>query len=285
MIKKELDVVEVGPKIFVYKNLFKDIDETFQNLENQEGGLISDWTPWAKFGDYLNPPLKDHPHSMTVEYIKGIQTSTEKEEKHKNLVLELIENFYIATMDYAEKNNVDINTKSVIVNKDGESFLEWTVNGPSIARYKIHDTEDLSMTYHSDYTREPIRSPGYKFAITGLAYFNDNYEGGEIDFIVDRKAYMYKPEKGDFLVFPSGHPDVLPTENLVYIHGVLPNLGAKKYLSRMYWMKYEPGSKEWFDKEAEFGKELWQEMQVDIMNKFREDYPNKRNADNEERVR
>jgi hypothetical protein len=144
---------------------------------------------------------------------------------------------------------------------------------------------DLAMTYHSDYIREPITSPGYKFAITALAYFNDNYEGGEIDFIVDGEAYMYKPEAGDFLVFPSGHPDVLTKNGSVYIHGVMPATGESKYLSRMYWMKYSIGDQEWFDKEEEFGSETWLEMQSDIMQKFRDDHPNKINADKERRIK
>jgi hypothetical protein len=49
----------------------------------------------------------------------------------------------------------------------------------------------------------------------------------------------------------------------------------------MYWMKYELGDDEWFEKEAEFGKDVWKEMQVEIMHKFRLAHPNKMNADKE----
>jgi hypothetical protein len=96
---------------------------------------------------------------------------------------------------------------------------------------------------------------------------------------------MYKPEAGDFLIFPSGHPEILTKEGQVYLHGVMPVTKEKKYISRMYWMKYEIGSDEWFEKENEFGKDVWQKMQPEIMEKFRKSHPNKMNADKEKRIK
>jgi hypothetical protein len=285
MTEKTFDVVELYPKIFVYKNVFKDIHQTFAELSSTESGLFSPWTKWSHFGEYLNPTFQNEPHGLTIESIKQIKTKTEKENNQKMAILELFENFYLVTEDYALKNEIEINNKKVIAGKNGEQVLEWKMTGPSIARYRTDIDDDLAMTYHSDYIREPITSPGYKFAITALAYFNDDYEGGEIDFIVDGEAYMYKPEAGDFLVFPSGHPDILTKNGSVYIHGVMPATGSSKYLSRMYWMKYSVGDQEWFDKEAEFGSEVWAEMQSDIMQKFRDEHPNKNNADKERRIK
>jgi hypothetical protein len=65
----------------------------------------------------------------------------------------------------------------------------------------------------------------------------------------------------------------------------MPATGASKYLSRMYWMKYSVGDPEWFEKEKEFGKDVWAEMQPDIMQKFRDENPNKSNADKERRIK
>jgi hypothetical protein len=172
-----------------------------------------------------------------------------------------------------------------VLANDGTIVKEWQMTGPSIARYRTDIDDPIAMTYHSDYIREPIVSPGYKFAITALAYFNDEYEGGEIDFIANGEAYKYKPEAGDFLVFPSGHPEILRDGDNVYLHGVLPPVGASKYLSRMYWMKYSIGDSEWFKKEEEFGKEKWQDMQEEIMQKFRDENPNKFTAEKERRIR
>jgi hypothetical protein len=281
---KKIDVVEIYPKIFVYKNLFKNIEETFLNLQDSSG-LFSEWTKWLDFGEYLNPLFKEFPYQMSLDSIKKIETKTEKQKKDKSIIIELLENFNIATEDYILKNNINFNKNKTVLTKNNENVLEWVVSGPSIARYKKNIDRPIAMIYHSDYIREPILSPGYKFAITALAYFNDDYEGGEIDFIVNGEAYMYKPEAGDFLVFPSGHPDILTNNNSVYIHGVMPSKNSQKYISRMYWMKYEVGSDEWFEKEKEFGKEVWKEMQEEIMQKFKHDNPNKVSAKNERRIK
>jgi len=286
MTSKPLEPIELYPNIFVYKNLFKDISQTLSVLKDEEGdALFSPWKQWSQFGEYINPIFKDYPHTLSIEQIRNIETKTEKEEEQKLAVLEVFENFYLATEDYISRNNVEFDKDKMITNRENELFNQWTINGPSIARYRTDLDEPLAMTYHSDYIREPIISPGYKFAITALTYFNDDYEGGEIDFIVNGEAYMYKPEAGDYLVFPSGHPDILTKEGQVYLHGVMPVTKEKKYISRMYWMKYEIGDDQWFEKEAEFGKDVWKEMQPDIMQKFRDAHPNKMNADKEKRIK
>jgi hypothetical protein len=286
MTVKSLEPIELYPKIFVYKNLFKDIDKTLEVLkDDSEDALFSPWTKWSHFGEYINPLFKDYTHTMSIEDIKKIETKTEKEELQKLTVVEIFENFHLATQDYISRNNVEFDKDKTITNREGELFNQWTTNGPAIARYRTDMEDPLAMTYHSDFVREPIVSPGYKFAVTALSYFNDDYEGGEIDFVVDGEAYMYKPEAGDYLVFPSGHPNILTKDGKVYLHGVMPAKGEKKYLCRMYWMKYEIGDEQWFDKEAEFGKDVWKEMQTDIMQKFRDANPNKTNTDKEKRIK
>jgi hypothetical protein len=286
MTEKVLNHVELYPKIFVYKNLFKDILKTLEILKDEsEYALFSPWTSWSSFGEYLNPLFSKYAYTMSLDQIKNIKTKTEKEEIQKLAIVELFENFHLATQDYILKNNVDFDKDKIIINREGESLNLWTTIGPAIARYKTDIEDTLAMAYHSDFIREPIVSPGYKFGITALTYFNDDYEGGEIDFIVDGESYMYKPEAGDLLIFPSGHPDILTKEGQVYLHGVMPAKGEKKYICRMYWMKYEMGDDQWFEKEAEFGKDVWKEMQPDIMQNFRDAHPNKMNADKEKRIK
>jgi len=288
MTEKILEYVEIYPKIFVYKNLFKDINKTCDLLKEaneQTEGILSPWTQWSHFGEYLNPIFKNMSHSLSISQIRNIKTKNQKQEEQKLAILELYENFYLSTQDYILKNNVEFDINKTIINKVGTEVNEWKITGPSIAKYKTTIEDPIAMTYHSDYIREPIVSPGYKFAITALAYFNDDYSGGEIDFIVNGEAYMYKPEAGDFLIFPSGHPDILTKDNSVYLHGVMPAKGTNKILSRMYWTKYSVGDDLWFKKEKEFGKEVWESMQPDIMQKFRDENPNKFSAENERRIK
>jgi len=286
-----LNVVEIYPKIFVYKGLFKDIDKTYSLLKESEGkedGLFSPWSQWSKFGEYINPIFINHNDNLKIEHAEKVKVSTEKQEEHKQVLLEILNNFMIATKDYITKNNVDFDENKIVpdVKDQNENPIkEWEYTGPSIARYRTDIEDPVAMTYHTDYIREPIVTPGHKFAITALTYFNDDYEGGEIDFIVNGEAYMYKPEAGDVLVFPSGHPEFLMSENFIYLHGVMPATNNSKYLSRMYWTKYSTGAPEWFENEKKFGKEKWQEMQEEIMQQFRNDNPNKFSADKERRIK
>ena len=288
MIQNPIESIEIYPKIFVYKNAFSNISDTYAALKNSSGeeeDLFSPWTQWSIFGEYLNPTFKGLQHRLDIDLVQTLNPETAKQESQKRSILELLKGFYLVTEDYMSKNDISIDINKKVLTKDGHETHEWIINGPSIARYRTDIEHEIAMSYHSDYIREPITSPGYKFAITALAYFNDDYEGGEIDFIVDGEAFMYKPEAGDFLVFPSGHPDILTKNGSVYIHGVMPARGTNKYLSRMYWMKYSVGDDQWFEKEEEFGKEVWESMQPEIMENFRREHPNKFSAENERRIR
>ncbi|NDB60062.1 hypothetical protein EB001_16675 [bacterium] len=65
----------------------------------------------------------------------------------------------------------------------------------------------------------------------------------------------------------------------------MPARNNAKYLSRMYWTKYSVGDPEWFENEEKFGKEKWYDMQHEIMQKFREDNPNKFSTEKERRIK
>jgi hypothetical protein len=98
------------------------------------------------------------------------------------------------------------------------------------------------------------------------------------------KLVKYKPEAGDLLVFPSGHPDYLTEEGKPYLHAVMPSHNKNKLLSRMYWQKYENGTDEWYEKEKEFGKDVWANMQEDLDEQFRQDYPQRDVIENGVRI-
>jgi hypothetical protein len=58
-----------------------------------------------------------------------------------------------------------------------------------------------------------------------------------------------------------------------------------KYIARMYWMKYEDASQEWIDKENDFGKEVWQEMQTEIIKNFWAGIPPRKSAGEVNRIK
>jgi YVTN family beta-propeller protein len=60
--------------------------------------------------------------------------------------------------------------------------------------------------------------PYYSCTISAVVYLNDDYEGGEIEFV--RHGITIKPEAGDIIVFPS---------NFVYEHASLEIFSGNKY--------------------------------------------------------
>lgn len=273
-VKDNLEIIELYPKILVYKNVFKDIEKIYsilkESAENNEDRVLGKWVKWSNFGEYLPDTflnnVKEGPN--TIENVEKIKPVTQIQEDQKSFILELLEIFNITIKDYAEKNNLEFDLDKKIIDKYGEEKYLWEQRGPQIARYRTDISAPVAMNYHSDYIREPIVTPDHKFVVTVLAYFNDDYEEGEIDFCIGKDLYKYKPEAGDLVIFPSGHPNILTKDGNVYLHGVMAPKGPSKYLCRMYLAKYEYGDDEWYEKEEEFGADVWKEMQPEIMDYY-----------------
>lgn len=270
--------------------MFKDIAGSYKvltdSLVESEDRLFSPWTQWSIFGDYLNPIVPTFSMGDKYGNLKQIETKTETEEKQKQLALEMMENFHLVTEDYIKRFNIDVDLEAMSVDESDNPIRTWRWTGGTIGKYHVSDEENkIGMRYHSDYIREHGHTPGYKFVITCTIYFNDDYEGGEIDFAMGDKLYKYKPEAGDLLVFPSGHPDYLTEDGKPYLHGVMPSYKNNKFLARMYWQKYQRGTDEWYAKEKEFGKDVWISMQKDLDEQYRQEHPQRYTIEGAVRVK
>jgi hypothetical protein len=217
--------------------------------------------------------------------IDNLEAKTPVQQDQKDFGIEMMENFHLVTEDYIKRYNIDVDLNATSIDEEGRTIPTWRWTGGTIGKYHIStDDAPVGMRYHSDYIREQGEAPGYKFAITCTIYFNDDYEGGEVDFAMGDKLVKYKPEAGDLLVFPSGHPDYLTEEGKPYLHGVMPSYNKNKFLSRMYWQKYQRGTDAWYEKEAEFGKETWAKMQPELEEKFRQLHPQRSVIENGVRI-
>jgi hypothetical protein len=293
MTDKYLEAVEIYPNILVYKNLFKDISKSYKVLTDSlletEDRLFIPWSQWSIFGEYMTPIISGFNPSDKFGNLKNIETKTQVQEDQKNFALEMIENFHLVTEDYIKRQNIDVNLNETFLDEEGKITPVWQWTGGTVGKYHITEKDALEhekygMRYHSDYIREQGSAPGFKFVITCTIYFNDDYEGGEIDFAMGDKLVKYKPEAGDLLVFPSGHPDYLTEEGKPYLHAVMPSYNKNKFLARMYWTKYQKGTEEWYAKEKEFGKEVWAEMQPELEEKFRLEHPQRAVIENGVRI-
>lgn len=234
------DVEILDPKVIVFHNVLSDPDDYIDYYE--EHGV---WRGWYGFGrqiDSRGQSFKAHPSFPTWDEWKSVLRSHDMEMGEDKYREEVAEIFHLTTKFYTEYT--------------GTMLPNWSCQPWGLARYipdeNLIDDDVLAMNYHSDYMPEDSESEGDKFGITAVLYPNDDYEGGEIAFRVYNengveKEFEYKPKAGDLVMFPSGHP---------YYHGVKRVYGSPKYITRLYWMYYFEGTKDWHDLKAKYGDEL-----------------------------
>ncbi len=267
----EISIKKLDENIYVYRGLIPNHSKIVKLLKDSESNkgtsfLFDDWQKWSRFGSYvytighfLN---EGDPNSNNPLYLD------EKE------ALETILNaFYYSTKDFMTAHNLEI----------GE---DWFRMGPSISKY-THDNDphlsedSLEMMYHTDYKLFEADSPGNKFALTCTMYLNDDYRDGGLSFLTgDKRTIDYKPEAGDVLVFPSGHPDLLSQDGR-YLHAVKRIKDVDKYLVRCFYQIPFAGTDEWHKNQERFGVEEWAKMEKERIesNRRYHDFQNKGEED------
>ena len=269
---------EIYPRIVVYSDVFKNIEKMYsvlKELGTKENELFKPWTPWYTFGNQIKKEDTMTAYDETVNFFidksSSIDLTNEIQSDQKWFMDELIMAFHSVNNDYLSRYqfSIDLNEKVYPLEVSNRPDLhtgfpsilnKYKWQGPSICRYYAdvvpsEDNPDVEMQYHSDYIIEEFASPGYKFILTTTTYINDDYEGGEVVFINGDDYIVYKPKMGDVVVFPSGHPNYFTENNNPYYHAVKKVEKKEKYFTRMYWMAYEEGSKEYFENKKNFSKE------------------------------
>jgi len=268
---QELDKVEFQefyPRVHIYKNLLPNAARLVEILKESGKDRASSyyfnkWDKWFVFGETIGG----------IEYnpIYPELVDQDRKAEEEAIVQELTDAFRYATQHYMQYHGVTREEN-------------WTTMGPSICKYDSemeHCRIDyLSMKYHTDYDYIRGDEPGDKFAITCTMYLNDSYEGGEMWFALghqqdsfgeeplqDEEIHVYKPQAGDVLVFPSGHPDILSEES-TYFHGVSRTSKSEekpddKYFIRSYHLIPFEGTPEWNAGLEKYGPEVWEAMELE----------------------
>jgi hypothetical protein len=248
-MKQDLDFIVIYPKINVYKNLFNNIDNF---LENAKKAKV--WQEWYTFGEMLSlqeNQIKFNSFPTKEEFISSrfLYKESPEDKLRAELTTEVGEIFYDVTSHYLNMNP-DL------------TFPNWVKSPASINKYFNGSSisENYSMNYHTDYIQPESEMPGFKFAITTTFYINDDYQDGEICFIINDHNISYKPKKGDVIVFPSKHP---------YYHAVKKSTGADRYMIRSFWQYEYEGSEEWLKNQEKYGKEEWSRIEEERLKKER----------------
>jgi hypothetical protein len=278
--------IEIMPKVTVYKDLFTkeqldffmdvvrksensidDMQKTApedsaytdthgqQPIVKDDASIIDIWTPWYTFGSRSKmnrKPLSKKQQDSNLDQFK----------------------FRTAVYDAYDKVHKDyINTW-----KDSPgwpSFVnKWTPNTDpghlltlcdiEVLKHKFitdHDQEH-ALQFHTDTHEHRLHMAGIKQIITYTMYLNDDYEGGEIEFIDDagNRLVTYKPKAGDITAFPAGLP---------YWHSARSvRSGNNKTFLRVFAVWNYEGSEEYREGVKKYGKEKWDEIEIENAKKI-----------------
>jgi hypothetical protein len=265
-----VDFIEIYPKILVYPNSIDNprfwIDDF---LKKEESKLVE----WGLYGRIYN----------TSQFFKIYDEFPNYEDFIKS---------YTHNSDYPEF--AEEYGKSLY--KNTEHWLSiypmeldnWAGHPPSIGEYVVDKdrghSQTFSMAYHSDESRGEESWPGHKFEITSTLYLNDDYDQGEICFLITEEdgsdtRFSYKPKAGEMMIFPARAP---------YFHAVKRAFNMNRYIARAFWKCEYLGDQSWHDGVEEYGIEKWNELkQIEIAEYRRkhvpnpENYANSYNRDNE----
>ena len=214
-------------------------------IEERNASPINKWVPWHTFGKKTFFNFKHRPNVIEDENIKFLYDFREK----------LYSVFKIVFDDYINEWSKSGYWPDYIDN--------WELNSPNstrmhysvieVLKHDIHPEKNLAITFHTDAHKHRVGQPRAQQIITITIYINDDYEGGDVEFLneIDEvpKVITYKPGAGDVTVFPSGIP---------YWHSAKAvTSGNKKVFVRVFAQWDYPGSKEWADGIAENGEEEW----------------------------
>ena len=241
-----INKTEIYPGINVYSDCFKNVKDFLKKVTSLPG-----WMDWSVFGRYYS--LQEETRFFDYFPTKSEWEKTlwaPEDRPYPDLIAELNDIFYDVTKDYVDQNNIKSNN---FIYQSG-SINEYSENVEHFPGY--------AMNFHTDFNEWDKESPGEKFLLTTTAYLNDDYEGGEICFFIDKKLISHKPKAGDVIVFPS---------NLPYLHGVRTSSGNKRYMTRQFWYYGQEASESWEKNKNFYGEKKWKEIEEERINRERQE--------------
>jgi hypothetical protein len=258
LMSNDLVIEKLHPRIWVFKNAFKEAESLVKYLEN----MPEKWIDWYTFGtkiEFYLPTYDDKDFPSKKKWEKEILDKMEETP---------LKNFCITFRDVTEEY-----VKQLKIKQDSWYFIDSDVC-KYVSNVGISDTH--AMNYHTDYRQGKAKEPGDKFELTCVTYLNESYTGGEISFRIFNQEFTefieeinYKPSIGDIIIFPSKHP---------YYHGVRILTSGEKYILRSYWRYWYKGDPETIKEKEKYSEEDWQKMSKKIENEMWNEYQQKINS-------
>lgn len=190
--------------IVIYRNKITNAQEIIEALENAQ--KFSESRKWkrAEVLNYLGEVGQDQSRTNYGFFLPPAnqETTNPQEATFVEISKILASHFDECLKDFLSRFAGTIKTKSEEI---GYHCLKY-----SIGEEFIPHVDD---------------SPNTPRRVSGLAYLNDDYEGGELWF--PKLNFKYCPIVGDVIMFPSGMP---------YEHGAMPVTQGIKYCVVGWWL-------------------------------------------------
>lgn len=278
-----MDKIEIMPQVTVYRNLISNEDLDFimaeisksqkdmvsndsldplqsvlkdyhgqEPQDKKDGSIIRTWESWYTYG---------------IKSIWGFPKDMRDQSPQSKGYLILQDAIGKAHFDYIEKwKDAGVWTYDIpkwdIFEGENDKLDNMCLSSFEILQHKINKEEPYAIGVHTDWHEQRFDEPGPKQILTYTIYINDDYEGGEIDFVDEENGdlIVYKPRRGDVTVFPSGRP---------YWHGARAVTdGPNKVFVRTFGLYRSPGTKEWNDGLKNHGLALWLKMTNEKVKEF-----------------
>jgi len=197
----DLEILESN--IYYYKNVIENPKAFIEEIESLDKDLKSDsqiskWKVWESSNSTMVFGLYKDGFFSNINNKTSVDQSCTNISKQIKLIADYMSN------DFCEKTQLE------------KGFLPDPF---SIRKYNT----DAYMGPHTDSGDDNGKLVP---TISMVIYLNDDYEGGEINFI--NQNISLKPEAGSLIVFPSHQP---------YLHDPKPVIKGNKYMIPLFWFK------------------------------------------------
>jgi hypothetical protein len=265
-----INFIELYPKIHLYPNALENPELWIKDALEGEG---HQWNDWGIYGKAFSTSQRIVIHENFPEYDQFMKNAV-YQSQYPAFAEAYGKSFYENTKHWLQMHPMELNN--------------WISSCPAICEYTVGEDQGhgdtFTMAYHSDFTIGEETWPGDKFELTATLYLNDDYDQGEICFVIKEEdgsdtRFSYKPRPGEMMVFPARPP---------YFHGVKRAFGKNRYIVRSFWQSRYPGDEAWHNGVKEYGEEKWNEMKQIEIHEYRqkhipnpENYASSYNRDNE----
>lgn len=199
----QYEVLDLG--LVYYKNIISNPDRIIDLIENVEKRflanehgksktIVSSWKPWT-YGDLNFCLQKFFPESKNV-------SENDPYSKEMRLIADSLYLPLQKALDHYSKILYPFAAKNIKSRENSIHLLKYASGG----HLPAHSDQGIS-------TR----------VLSSVIYLNDNYDGGEIEFV--QSGIKIKPEAGSIIFFPS---------NFLYIHEVHEIVNGYRY-SMPHW--------------------------------------------------